>query len=74
MTNDNDCTKPFFPSYAEPGNTSRATPTHTPCAAPTHTPCAAPTHTPCAEPDDTDNDAVQAWPPYAEMMLDDEPF
>lgn len=58
MTNDNDCTKPFFPSHATP----------------THTPCAAPTPTPCAEPDDTDNDAVQAWPPYAELMLDDEPF
>lgn len=54
----NDCTKSFFPSHAEPDDTSRA----------------APTHTPCAEPDDTDNDAVQVWPPYAELMLDDEPF
>ena len=66
MTNDNDCTKSFFPSRAESGNTSRAEPGNTSRAATTHTPC--------AEPDDTDNDAVQAWPPYAELMLDDEPF
>lgn len=48
--NDNDCTKPFFPSRAAPFFPSRA------------------------EPDDNDNQAVQAWPPYAELMLDDEPF
>ena len=56
--NDNDCTKSFFPSRAEPAFPSRAEP-----AFPSR-----------AEPDDTDNDAVQAWPPYAELMLDDEPF
>ena len=64
--NDNDCTKSFFPSRAEPGNTSRAEP-----AFPSRAEPAFPSR---AEPDDTDNDAVQAWPPYAELMLDDEPF
>ena len=58
MTNDNDCTKPGNTSRAESAFPSRAEPT--------------PTH--CTEPDDNDNQAVQAWPPYAELMLDDEPF
>ena len=44
------------------------------CTKPGNTSRAAPTPTPCAEPDDNDNQAVQAWPPYAELMLDDEPF